>query len=321
METIDNLDSKTKKELYLHLQKATVTIKVEDLPELLTSWITELKKGSMSINTINNYEYHNKKFISWLKSEDNDVEIIDNPNILDQYKKYLKEADYKAKTVNTYLTSANVFLNHLGINTDELKIIDKVSNEPIYIKPNEMENVFKSIPENNIRDAALLHTLYDTAGRVSEVTALNMEDIDFNTYPGHIAVHILHGKGDKERTVLISKETYKSITAMVEARKPEHKNNNAIFINREGNRLSTRSVAKIVKKYAEKTDKLQHTGNYYTSHLTPHKIRHSRARALLDDGVNVNDVKDYLGHSSIKITDIYLQSTTKDMLNAVDKKK
>ncbi len=147
------------------------------------------------------------------------------------------------------------------------------------------------------RDRALLELLYASGMRVSELVSMNLEDINLDT--NEIRVW---GKGAKERIVLIGHAASEALTNYInDGRKVllGGKKNNALFINRYGERILARRVQKLLKRYALAINKRVH----------PHKLRHTFATHLLDGGADLKVVQELLGHADLSSTQIYTHVT------------
>jgi len=152
------------------------------------------------------------------------------------------------------------------------------------------------------RDRAILETLYSTGVRVSELVDLNRVDLDFNTQTLHI-----RGKGKKERIVPLGSHAVAAIRHYMTLLEPDPRfqelrfqpDQNAVplFINKNGGRLSSRSVRRKLDKY------LKEIGLDPT--ISPHTLRHSFATHLLDNGADLRSVQELLGHQSLSTTQIY----------------
>jgi len=152
------------------------------------------------------------------------------------------------------------------------------------------------------RDRAILETLYSTGIRVSELVALNMDDIDFL---GEI-VHV-RGKGKKERITPIGSSALQVIQHYMEFRNKRAQNNTnfdskVLFVNKHGKRLSTRSVRRKMDKY------LKMAG--LDPAISPHTLRHSFATHMLNNGADLRSVQELLGHQSLSTTQVYTHLTT-----------
>lgn len=153
------------------------------------------------------------------------------------------------------------------------------------------------------RDRALLETLYSTGLRVSELIGLNLSDLDMVS-----ALLRTRGKGRKERLVPVGSVAVSAIRdyligerrELCQGRDPE-----ALFLNRDGKRLSARSVRRVVQRY------IQRTG--LPTSTSPHTLRHTFATHLLDRGADLRAVQELLGHESLSTTQIYTHVSTERM--------
>ena len=169
------------------------------------------------------------------------------------------------------------------------------------------------------RDRAMLETIYSTGIRVSELVGLNLSDLDAESESMHV-----RGKGKKERLVPLGTHALAAIKRyvdMVEAdvryggafreAKAAGGEGFALFINKHGKRLSSRSVRRKLDKY------LREVG--LDSTISPHTLRHSFATHLLDNGADLRSVQELLGHQSLSTTQVYTHLTTDRMREAYDK--
>lgn len=159
------------------------------------------------------------------------------------------------------------------------------------------------------RDRAMLETMYSTGVRVSELVELNTADVDFVGECLHI-----RGKGKKERVTPISPTALAWIRRYMDMRRADPRSANfdqqAVFVNKHGQRLSTRSVRRKLDKY------LSQCGLDPT--ISPHTLRHSFATHLLNRGADLRSVQELLGHQSLSTTQIYTHVTTERMKQAYD---
>ena len=160
------------------------------------------------------------------------------------------------------------------------------------------------------RDRAIMETLYSTGIRVSELRALNMDDIDFM---GEV-VHV-RGKGKKERIAPIGSSALQIIQHYMEYRNKRAQNNvnfdsKVLFVNKFGKRLSTRSVRRKMNKY------LKMAG--LDPAMSPHTLRHSFATHMLNNGADLRSVQELLGHQSLSTTQVYTHLTTTKLKNVYE---
>ncbi|MES8327378.1 site-specific tyrosine recombinase XerD [Cutibacterium acnes] len=152
-----------------------------------------------------------------------------------------------------------------------------------------------------LRDAALLELLYGTGARVSEVCALDVDDIRPVLDDPDLGLRLI-GKGDKERIVPLGSYAAKAVDAWLIRGRPawaeigngEH----ALLLNTRGRRLSRQSAWAVIRRAGE-------AARLDVEHLSPHSLRHSYATHLLDGGADVRVVQELLGHSSVTTTQIY----------------
>jgi integrase/recombinase XerD len=163
------------------------------------------------------------------------------------------------------------------------------------------------------RDITLMSILYDTGARVQELIDIKVGDIILN----NPAVIILNGKGNKNRRVPLMKTAVLLLESyLVEnnLNKP-WKNEYPLFINNQHNKLTREGVAYIVAKYAGSARK---TSSILPSKVKVHMFRHSKAMHLLQAGVNLIYIRDFLGHVDLKTTEIYAKTDTETKRKAIE---
>ncbi|MGE0868119.1 MAG: tyrosine recombinase XerC [Kofleriaceae bacterium] len=160
-----------------------------------------------------------------------------------------------------------------------------------------------------LRDVALLELLYATGLRVSEACALDVTDIDRDRY-GTPMVLVHHGKGDKARQVPLGGAADRAIAAYLPARRALNAQDQALFVNASGERLTTRSVQRMVKRWTV-------AGGVHAD-ATPHKLRHSFATHLLDEGVDLRAIQELLGHASLASTQVYTKVSLDHLMKVYD---
>lgn len=153
-----------------------------------------------------------------------------------------------------------------------------------------------------LRDRAILETFYSTGARLSELTALNLGDIEWDA-----GLVRLFGKGRKERVVPIGSRALAAIRAYRDAigRGPT----GAIFVGTTGQRLSSRTIARIVKVAARAAG---------APGASPHTLRHSFATHLLEGGADLRAIQDMLGHASLATTERYTRVTVDHLMSVYD---
>jgi integrase/recombinase XerC len=158
---------------------------------------------------------------------------------------------------------------------------------------------------HQVRDQAILELFYATGIRVSELAGLNVADADLTA--GTLRVR---GKGKRERQVFFGKTAAAALHAYLQERpRARHApENDALFLNRRGGRLSTRGVHLLIKKHSRRTNLPLRT--------SPHTLRHAFATHLLDNGADLRSIQELLGHQRLSTTQQYVHVST-DRLMAV----
>ena len=154
---------------------------------------------------------------------------------------------------------------------------------------------------NGLRDQALLLLLYNTGARASEIVALDIADLRLD---GNGQVKLL-GKGRKQRSCPLWPETVEAIQAYLEVRQLTDPQDDALFLNNNGKRLTRFGIRYIVKKHAARAEEKE--PSVKDKNVSPHTIRHTTAMHLLRSGNDINTVRYWLGHASINTTHIYIE--------------
>jgi len=232
----------------------------------------------------------------------------------------LNEKQYSKATIARKLATLRSFYKFLVkrnyISSNPVVSIRTPKQEkklPRFLEYEEVKLLLSTPPVNTwlgARDRAILETLYSTGIRVSELVALNMDDIDFL---GEV-VHV-RGKGKKERIAPIGSSALQVIQHYMEYRNKRAQSNGnfdskVLFVNKHGRRLSTRSVRRKMDKY------LKMSG--LDPDISPHTLRHSFATHMLNKGADLRSVQELLGHQSLSTTQIYTHLTTTRLKEVYD---
>lgn len=184
---------------------------------------------------------------------------------------------------------------------------------PHFVSREDMGRLLETPPADTpagLRDRALLETLYSAGLRVSELTGLNVEDIELAD-----GMATVRGKGRKERLALLGPQAVEAIQAWLAQRQhfagPRAVQQPAIFLNRSGTRLTPRSVGRLLEKYLAQAGLDPRT--------SPHTLRHSFATHLLDAGADIRGVQELLGHRSLATTQIYTHVSTQRLRESYHK--
>lgn len=160
--------------------------------------------------------------------------------------------------------------------------------------------------KNCIRDIALLELLISTGIRISEASNIDLSDYDQFDHS-----LLIHGKNGKERLIyLSSNETKQAINNYLDIRKEYRPVDYSLFVNKYGKRLSIYGIEDIFSKYLKLAD--------IRTSATPHYLRHTFATELLNNGANIREVQELLGHSSIVTTQIYTEVSMERKRHVLD---
>ncbi|KKQ98724.1 MAG: Tyrosine recombinase XerC [Candidatus Woesebacteria bacterium GW2011_GWB1_39_12] len=291
--------------------------KINDFLEYL-----EVEKGSSPL-TIRNYKHYLNRFIDWLTKEGIRLNLNDiNPEVVRQYRVYLsrltdgKEGTLSRKTQGYHVIALRSLLRWLIKNDFKVMSPDKIDLPKIpertvkFLAGDQVDRLLNSPSQSTIqgkRDKAILEVLFSTGLRVSELTKLDRDKVDFERREFGII-----GKGGKARVVFLSSRACDWLDKYLKFRddrfKPlfiHHKGKPAPTTSDEKMRLTPRSVQRMIKKYGEKMK--------LPVDVTPHVLRHSFATDLLMAGADLRSVQEMLGHKNVSTTQIYTHVTHKHL--------
>lgn len=269
----------------------------------LTDFLTELEIDGKSENTIRSYQNTIHQFLNFTGPES--IEESNCCEIIQKYKIHLKrDKKYKNSSLRTSTTIIKRYLEYTGHNCQNVTLPKLGKQLPKYLSEEDIRKLL-SAPEGlyEIRDKSILRLLYASGLRVSELTGLNKDDILFDE--GILKVN--NGKGSKDRQVYFDQGTGQLLKKMIykRSRKGRVNKSPALFTNRYGNRLSTRSVQKMVKSAGYSAGIKQK--------VTPHILRHSFAAHYLTKSNDIKAVQQLLGHESLNTTQIYTEISNNDL--------
>jgi integrase/recombinase XerC len=230
------------------------------------------------------------------------------------YVAYLHECDYAKTTIARRLASLRSFFRYCQregfVTSNPAKALrtPRVGRKlPHFLTIEQITKLLEAPPANEVeglRDRALLETMYSAGLRVAELVGMDVDawDRDAN-------IVRVFGKGRKERIAPIGRHASRALERWLEVRQPapdaKPADRDAMFLNRFGTRLTTRSVGRMLEKYLAQSGLDQIT--------TPHTLRHTFATHLLDGGADLRSVQEMLGHKSLTTTQIYTHVSTKRM--------
>lgn len=252
--------------------------------------------------TIRNYELDIKQFLTYCEDNKLNYSKITYKDAR-SYINYLYDDTNKATSISRKISSIRSFYRYMANQGTEnysfhlLKLPKKGKRLPKYLEYNELEEMF-DIPDLNTplgeRNALILEMLYASGMRVGELVSIKISDINhFNK-----TIKIL-GKGNKERIVYYNKITENRLNLYLKNGrcKLDKCSSEYLFLNKDGNQITTRGVEYVLDQIIKKTS--------LTKHVTPHMLRHSFATHLLNEGCDLLSVQELLGHESLSATNIY----------------
>ncbi|MEW4452926.1 tyrosine recombinase XerC [Bremerella sp. JC817] len=236
------------------------------------------------------------------------------------YVSAVTEAGYSGSTVARRLASMRSFFKF----AQRQQLVDKNPAKPLrnprksqklphFLTTTEIGTLLNAPSRADaagIRDRAMLETTYSAGLRVSELVGINENDLDM-----HDGLVRVRGKGRKERLAPLGSYALDAISNWMNIRrlspKSEKLTERPIFLNKFGNRITTRSVGRMLEKYLKETGLDLRT--------SPHTLRHSFATHLLDAGADIRSVQELLGHKSLVTTQIYTHLSTATLKGVYEK--
>lgn len=277
----------------------------------------QIEKNAAS-STIKNYLHDLTFFFTFLKQEGiQDITDVD-PTVVRLFLTNLYKQQLSRRSVSRKISSLRSFYKFLeredsSISNPFVHITLPKANKPIpgFLYLEELERLFNSNDLSTSlgrRNQAILETIYATGIRVSECEGLLLSDIDFS-----IGTMLIRGKGRKERYVLFGKFAKKSLEYYINKDrklllKKSGIETDVVFLNARGTPLTSRGIRFIINNIVENAA--------LTIHVHPHKLRHTFATHMLNEGADLRTVQELLGHENLSSTQIYTH-VTKDHLRNV----
>lgn len=263
-----------------------------------------------SPHTTLNYSIDLNEFLEFLGNEA-DLKKINYLHFR-RFLAFLRTHNHKPRTLARKLSALRSFFKFLhreGLieeNPALLLVTPKLDKTlPKFLSEKDMEALVEAPPtetEFGLRDRAIMETLYSTGIRVSELVGLNDDSVDEISNIAKV-----EGKGKKERLVPVGDKAIDAIRIYLSRRK---KRSRALFLNKNGTRLTDRGVRNIINKYITKASLLMN--------VSPHMMRHSFATHMLNHGADLRSVQELLGHSNLSTTQIYTHVTTDRLKKVYD---
>ena len=246
-----------------------------------------------------------------------------NRSVIQDFILYLKERGYTESSVARKVAAVRSFFAYLlaegamSVSPVDGLISPRVGKVlPKAISPNEVDELLeqpaRSATPEAFRDRAMLELLYATGVRVTELMSLDISSVNLNPTAPSIRVT---GKGSKERTVIYGRDSnaLEALQTYLDEGRPHlvrNKEQQALFVNRRGDRLTRQGFWLILKSYARAAN--------LSCDITPHTLRHSFATHMLRGGMPLRHVQEMLGHSDISTTQVYTHLTNEHVREVYD---
>lgn len=294
----------------------------------------EIEKGRAA-KTIRNYDFYLQRFVEWA---DNPTPKKITKELVRKYRLWLNRSipgrsgeALKKNTQNYHLIALRAFLKYLSkrdidsLAPEKIELAKQPARSVEFLEDDELERLLKAPMAKHrrkntesggwsvvqLRDRAIIETLFSTGLRVSELASLKIEQVNLKRDE-----FTVRGKGDKPRVVFLSDEAKKWIRQYLAKRQDTSPH---MFVSHDrakkgrkgAGSLTPRSIERLVQRYAKEAG--------ITKRITPHTLRHTFATDMLMAGADVRAVQDLLGHASITTTQIYTHITDKQ-LKSIHKK-
>jgi integrase/recombinase XerC len=273
-----------------------------------------------SEHTIRAYMTDLTEFSGFLKekgvfNQSADISCVDEVSIR-AYIGWLYRKRNSKKSISRKLTSTRTFFEFLMredvIQKNPAKLVPTPKGErklPAFLTVDEVFKLIETAQSKGVlgfRDKAILELLYSSGLRVSELAGINLSDLNLT----NSLVKVL-GKGSKERIVPLGSKAVEAIRRFIEKRHELHPRGDFLFVNSRGDRLTVRSVGRIVKKYSIISG--------IPKNVSPHVLRHTFATHLLGSGADLRAIQEMLGHSSLSTTQRYTHTSIEKIMEIYDK--
>lgn len=301
------------------------------LEEYLKEFLEHLRyERNVSPHTLRNYLSDLEQFHEYLapqdaKGERRSISIADIDHItIREWMAELHDKNKKKTSIARKLASVRTLFQFLvregKLEMNPAKLVSTPRIERKLPNHLSMEDAVRFIESPDLetdlgkRDRAILEFLYATGTRVGELVNLNLKDIDFRERLVRVT-----GKRNKQRILPFGEPALQSLMFYLEQSRPVFLNNcppaerdeQAVFLNYQGTRITTRSVGRMIDKHIKLCADIHH--------ISPHSLRHSFATHLLDSGADLRDIQELLGHARLTTTQIYTHVSMEKLIEVYDR--
>jgi len=301
------------------------------MEQLIEQFLEHLRyERNVSAHTLRNYASDLEQFVNHIAPVDPksgarrfpELKNVDHLTIR-EWLAELHSAQKKKASIARKLAALRTFFQFLVreglLESNPAKLVSTPRQEKKLPKHLSIEEAIKFIetPDTNTdlgkRDRAMLELMYATGIRVAELTTLNLADIDFRNQLIRVT-----GKRRKQRIVPFGDPAANAIRDYLKVRDKflmsspiSDRDDEAVFLNYQGTRITTRSVGRMVEKYIKICAGVHR--------ISPHALRHSFATHLLDSGADLRDIQELLGHARLSTTQVYTHVSMEKLVEVYDK--
>lgn len=270
-----------------------------------------LYEKKYSENTVSGYLKDLEQFELYIKSNKKDFKNMDY-SLVSDYLLYLGKMKYTSTSINRHLSSLRSFYDYLInsniVTSNPFKLVHGPKKEkklPSYLKYSEFEDIVSLCDDTplGMRNRMILELLFATGIRVSEAVNIKLADISFKEREIKV-----FGKGKKTRIVYFNKVCQSVMSDYVLKARQEllkGKKNDFLLLNHLGNKLTRRGIALVLDNLIRKSS-LKHK-------ISPHTLRHTFATLLLNEGMDIREVQELLGHERLSTTSIYTHVSNEEL--------
>lgn len=261
----------------------------------------------MAAGTVHNYVTDLYDFAQWLEAQDiTNLDEVTAREVRSWQMEHMDRGENPG-TVKRRLSSLSSFFRYLRRhNLFDSDIMAKVSAPrqpkrlPVFFKEGELEHLYDEglFPDDfrGQRDKLMLRMLYETGIRRSELAGLKVQSVDFSS----LTIKVL-GKRNKERIVPIESELAHNISEYIALKEQEKGASEWLFVGLKGGQITVEDIYNTVKKYMPLLSN--------ADRISPHVFRHSFATHILNEGGNIQAIKELLGHADLATTEVYTHVT------------
>lgn len=303
-----------------------------DFAKLITSFLTDylpLQRGYAK-NTILSYRDSLKLFLLFL-NEYKDISLNNfyikdfSRDLVIEFLEWYRSQGVSTSTANQRLAAIKSFADYAQLESIEnISLLQDVSNikskksspkEIMFLSASQMSKLINKPNINThtgYRHRVILTLLYDSGCRVQELCDIAVSDVSLNSMP----TVRLHGKGNKTRTIVISDATANLIESYIQRFMSNVVGTQPLITNRYRQKINRVGISYIVNKYASLVRQEDCT---FPEHIHCHNFRHSKAMHMLEAGINIIYIRDFLGHEDISTTMVYVRADNRLKNDAINK--